>query len=144
MLNNFFNQIMHYMEEYILQNNIENIDIKKYQCESPYYNIMNKGHMLLIEGESDVLIHIMLEYEKSIIMKNKKLNNDELLEVIIMEQIIYSIHDGKLYQIAEIVQKFASKNIIDKYVKILEELYISSKEVKDTKSLYLNIPKKNI
>lgn len=132
------------MEEYILKKNIENIDIEKYQCESPYYNIMNRGHKLLIEGVSDVLIHIVLEYEKSIIMKDKKLNNDELLEVIIMEQIIYSIYAGKLYQIAEIIQKFASKNTIDKHVKILEELYISSKEVNDTKSLYLEISKKNI
>lgn len=144
MLNNFFEQIMHYMEEYISQKDIENIDIEKYQCESPYYNIMNKGHMLLIEGVSDVLIHIALEYEKSIIMKDRKQNNDELLEVIIMEQIIYSIHAGKLYQIAEIVQKFASKDTINKYVKILEELYISSKESKNTKSLYLNLSKKNI
>lgn len=61
----------------------------------------------------------MLEYEKSIIMREK------------------------LYKIAEIVQKFASKNITDKYVKTLERMYISSKEVEESKSLYLNMPKMN-
>lgn len=91
-------------------------------------------------------MHVALEYEKALLIEDNNLAKDELLEVILMEHMIYSIHSEKLYQIAEMAQTFASEDIMQKYADVIALLYKTDEEMKHagSYSLCLNAPKQDI
>lgn len=134
MMEQFFCDIMNYMCQYMSGGNA---DIQEYASEKPYYIIWKQGNELILDGVSEVSLRIALEYEKNLLIKNKDLTKEELLEIIMMEHIIYSIHSGKLYQIGEIMQTFAPEDITIKYVKVMEALYHTDEEMKGKESCNL-------
>lgn len=140
--NDFFNNVMYYMRQYMSGTD----DIEEYTSVHPYYRIWKKGHQLILDGVSETSMHVALEYEKALLIEDNNLAKDELLEVILMEHMIYSIHSGKLYQIAEMAQTFASEDIMQKYADVIALLYKTDEEMKHAASysLCLSTPKQDI
>lgn len=134
MENNFFNDILYYVDQYMSG---VDADIEEYASENPYYRIWKKGHQMILDGASETSMRVALKYEKELLIKDSNLTKDELLEVILMEHIIYSIHSGKLYQIAELAQTFAAQDIMMKYSDVITRLYGTDEEMKHAKSYSL-------
>lgn len=136
MIYQFFCDIMNYMCRYMSG---DSPDIQEYASERPYYTIWKQGNDLILAGVSEVSLRIALEYEKNLLIKSKDLTKEELLEIIMMEHIIYSIHSGKLYQIGEIMQTFAPEDITIKYAKVMKNLYDTDEEMKGKESCNLTL-----
>ena len=75
---------------------------------------------LFSDGVCPSVMLAALEYEKSRLM-NHELTDDEILEVVLLEKILYSFHTGDDATIAELAQKFTSQQFQTKYALLLAE-----------------------
>lgn len=115
-----FQNILEYVYS-ILWN--KKVDGRIYDSERPYGTLWKMGCQFIEKGFSKEAMQIALENEKIKIIRNREMSDEELLEVIVMERIIFLIYLGEFCKIAPIVQAFASQELMAKYSFILNQLY---------------------
>lgn len=114
-----FNDFLDYLTKYRLGTEF---NMEQYLSAKPYDALWQRGHMMIQEGVCPAAIEVALEYEKIKLIMKGSLNEDELFTIILMEKLMCSLYAGDYFQIAVIVQNFASQEIQSKYAFLLEQL----------------------
>lgn len=98
----------------------ERLDKKQYFTQKKYDRLWNHFLDLFLDGVCPAVMQASLEYEKCRLL-NTGLTNDEILEVVLLEKLLYSFYTGDYFTIAQLAQKFTSQQIQAKYAPLLED-----------------------
>ena len=96
----------------------ETPDKKQYYKQKVYYNLWDHFHNWFLDGICPSAMQVNLEYEKWKLLNNG-LTDNETLEVVLLEKLLYSFYLGDYAQIAELTQNFTSQQLQTKHIFLL-------------------------
>lgn len=116
-----FNDLLHYISKW---KSGETPEPKNYFKDKPYNRLWDSFLDSFFKGVCPLAMQTTLEHEKWKIMKND-VSEDEALETILLEKLLYYFYLGDDKQIAELTNNFASNQLCAKYAVLLDQLWNS-------------------
>lgn len=108
----------------------EKPDHKQYFTQTKYFSLWDHFLGLFLDGICPTAVQASLESEKYRLL-NRGLEEDEILEVVLLEKLLYSFYIGDYFAIAELAQHFTSQRLQDQYAPLLDEFSKKDYEIDD-------------